>query len=323
MFFDPPLPRRVAKRLCFSLLALFGWAAAQTFGVGLTTYKLEPDITVTGLDAGRSKVSLRVAGGVAGPLELGVSARETTAFGPIGNVTVRGAANFDSTGRFEVGLGAEGVIAAVAARAQLSLFTAEVGRFEVGAAFQEDSRPFLLAAPLNFGAALELGASYRVSRGFVANAAPALYLTDAGGVAGRVALEARLVKLVGPDDLRLKTLTFLGPSGEQFVAVGAEYDLNRRGWPNARVALWAGLDGAGLKPGASVRLGQTLKSWGSSYTLLLAAEPYRHDVLPYRAAATYRQNLGPGALETSFYGTLTPRGSVPALSFRLGYTLPF
>ena len=316
--------KRVAKRLWLVLLAIqLGWAAAQTFGVGLTsTTTLEPETTVTDLDLGRSKVNVRVAGGGAGPLELGVSARETTAFGPLGNLSVRSHAQFDTAGRFDLGLGAEGVIAAVAARAQLSLFTAEVGRFDVGAAFQEEARPFVLAAPLDFGAALELGASYRVSRTFIVSAAPALYLTDAGGLGGRVGLEGRFVKLVGPDDLRLKALTFLGPAGDRFGAVGAEYDLNRRGLPNARVALWAGLDDAGLKPGASLRLGQTL-GWGGSYTLLLAAEPYRHDALPYRAAATYRQTVGPGALETSFYGTLTPRGDVPALNFRLGYSLPF
>lgn len=316
---------RVAEPLCLVLLVLqLGLTTAQTFGVALSrTPALEPELTVTDLSVGTAKVELRVAGGVAGPLEFGVSARETTSFGPLGNLVVRSSAKLDSTGRFDFGLGAQGVVASVAAQAQLSLFTAEVGRFEVAEAFAEEARPFLLAAPLDFGAALDLSASYRVSRRFIASAAPSLYFTDAAGVGGRVALEGRFVKLVGPDDLRARALVYANPAGAGFGAAGLEYSLNRRGLPNARLALWAGLNGEGLSPGANLRLSQPLKSLGASYSLLLAAEPYRTDLLPYRAAATYRQNVGPGALEASFYGTLSPRGSVPALSFRVGYSLPF
>lgn len=327
----PPLRRalsahavRCLRCICFALLAgqLGISAAAQTFGVGLShTPSLELDLTLTGLDLGRSKGGFRVAGGVAEPLELSVSLRETTSFGPVGNLLVHSSANLDSTGRFEFAFGAEGVVAMVAARAQLSLFTAEVGRFELAEAFEE-ARPFLLEPLLDFGVALDLGGSYRVNRGLIVSAAPSLYLTDAEGLGGRLALEGRFAKVLGPDDLRARALAYVSPEGEAFGALGLEYGLNRRGLPSGRLTLWAGLNGA-FAPGASLQLSQTLKAWGGSYSLLVAAEPYRLDVLPYRAALTYRQSLGPGALEASFYGTLSPRISVPAASFRLGYLLPF
>ncbi len=298
--------------------------AAQTFGVALSrTPTLEPAVTLTDLELGDHKVDIRLAGGVAGPLELGVSARETTSFGPLGNLTVSSDAKLDSSGRFEFSLGAQGVVAAVAARARLSLFTAEVGRFEISEVYVEEARPFLLAEPLDFGAALDLGASYRFSRRFIVTAEPSLYLTDVGGLGGRLALEGRFVKVVGPDDLRAGALFYFGPAGNPFGAVGAEYNLNRRSLPSASLAVWAGLNAEGLSPGARVQLSQTLKSLNSSYSLTLATEPYRTDLLPYRAAATYRQNLGVGALEASFYGTLSSRAGVPAVSFLVGYSLPF
>lgn len=328
----PPLHRalsthavRCLRCVYFALLAgqLGVSAAAQTFGVGLShTPSVELDLTLTDLDLGQSKGGFRVAGGVAEPLELGVSLRETTSFGPVGNLIVHSSANLDSTGRFEFAFGAEGVVAMVAARAQISLFTAEVGRFEPAEAFEEEARPFLLEPPLDFGAALDLGGSYRVNRGLIVSAAPSLYLTDAEGLGGRLALEGRFVKAVGPDDLRARGLTYISPEGEAFGALGLEYGLNRRGLPSGLLTLWAGLNGH-FSPGASLQLSQTLKAWGGSYSLLVAAEPYRLDVLPYRAALTYRQSLGPSALEASFYGTLSPRISVPAASFRLGYSLPF
>ncbi len=318
-----PLSGILATRVLCLVLLLGGAAAAQTFGVALSrTPALEPVVTLTDLELGDHKVDIRLAGGVAGPLEIGIAARETTSFGPVGNLTVRAAAKLDSAGRFEFALGAQGVVAAVAAQAQLSLFTAEVGRFEIGEAYN-GARPFLLAAPLDFGAALDLSASYRVSRRFIVTAEPSLYLTDAGGFSGRLALEGRFVKVVGPDDLRPRALVYFSPVGDPFGAVGAEYNLNRRGLPNASLAVWAGLNAEGLNPGASVQFSQTLKSLNASYSLTLAAEPYRTDLLPYRAAATYRQNLGAGALEASLYGTLTPRRNVPGVSFRLGYALPF
>ena len=320
--FRTPSLRRLGCFLLVCQLSLS--AAAQTFGVALSYMStLEPSFTLTDLEIGKSKVDLRLAGGVAGPLEFSVSARETTSFGPVGNLMVRSSAKVDSTGRFDFGLGAQGVIATVAAQAQLSLFTAEVGRFEISEAYQEESRPFLLTAPLDFGAALDLSASYRVSRRFIVNAAPSLYVTNLAGLGGRVALEGRFVKLVGPDDVRARALAYLSPAGEAFGALGVEYSLNRRNLPSGHLALWAGLNGDGISPGASLQISQTLKSLNSSYSLFLAAEPYRLDLLPYRAAATYSQNVGPGALEAFLYGTLSPRLDVPALSFRVGYSLPF
>ena len=318
----------VAKVLWMMLIgASLSGAAAQTlsFGVSVNSDLLfEPEVQLTALDFDDGKVGLRLAGGISGPLELGVTARTTQSFGPIGNIIFHGQGDVNTDGAFQVALGAEGVIASIAASVRTSLFTVEPGAFDMSEAYQADARPFLLQeGRADFGLGVALSARYRVSRSFIVSGYPEFYLTDSGGAGLRVRGEGRLVKLNGPDDLHLLGLGYLNPAGGDFAALGAEYALNRRSWPNASAALWLGYGPDGILPGGSVRLEQPLRSIDARYRLVVAAEPYRTDILPYRAGVEFDKGLGKGTLKAALYGTLDNDEDVPPVMFDLGYTFSF
>ena len=305
----------------------FSNATAQTltFGVSVNSdLLLEPEVRLTALDFDNGKVGLRLAGGISGPVELGVTARTTQSFGPLGNIIFYGQGDVNTDGAFQVALAAEGVIASVAASLRTSLFTTEPGAFDMTEAYQADARPFLLQEEeADFGLGVALSARYRVSRSFIVSGYPELYLSDSGGAGLRVRGEGRLVKLNGPDDLYLLGLGYLNPAGSDFAALGAEYALNRRSFPKGSAALWLGYGPDGVLPGGSVRLEQPLRSIDARFRLVLAAEPYRTDILPYRAGVEFDKGLGAGTLKAALYGTLDNAEEIPPVLFDLSYSLSF
>ena len=317
------------RTLLVVTLAMTSSCLAQTFGFGVTLsndFLAEPDISLTNLAFSEGRLSVRLAGGVSGPLELGLSTRQTRSFGPLGNLLLLTRGDVSAEG-FDFQFAAEGVIATVAAKARLSLFSADPGTFDLAEAFSASARPPLSAVPA-FGSALDLTATYRWNRTLILSAEPSLYGYDGEGVGGRLGLNARLARIVGRDDVQLLALGYLAPGdAPSYAALGAAYDLNRRNWPDLLVSAWVGLGESGFAPGGRLELSQSLPP-GASYALTLGAEPYRSDALPYRATLRYTQALGPGDLETSLFGTLTPGepqpGSQPgSLSVRLRYEVPF
>ena len=311
------------------LLSLVGLPSttAQTLSFGVSVNSdlfVEPEVRLTALDFDDGKLGLRLAGGTSGPVELGVTARTTQSFGPIGNIVFYGQGDVSSDGAFQVALAAEGVVASVAASVRTSLFTTEPGAFDLTEAYQAEARPFLLQEGTgDFGLGVTLSARYRVSRSFIVSGYPEFYLSDSGGAGLRVRGEGRLVKLNGPDDLYLLGLGYLNPADGDFAALGAEYALNRRSFPNGSAALWVGYGPDGVLPGGRVRLEQPLRSIDARFRLVLAAEPYRTDILPYRAGIEFDKGLGEGTLQVALYGTLDNDEDVPPVMFDLGYTFDF
>ena len=309
--------------ICLGLTSVV--AQDLTFGVSVNSDLLfEPELRLTALDFDDGKVGLRLAGGISGPVELGVTARTTQSFGPVGNIIFYGQGDVNTDGAFQVALSAEGVIASVAASVKTSLFTTEPGAFDITEAYSADARPFLLQdGTADFGLGLALSARYRVNRSLIVSGYPEFYLSDSGGAGLRVRGEGRLVRLNGPDDLYLLGLGYLNPAGGDFAAVGAEYALNRRSFPQGSAALWLGYGPDGVLPGGSVRLEQPLRSIDARLSLALAAEPYRTDILPYRAGVEFDKGLGTGTLQAALYGTLDNEEDVPPVTFDLSYTLSF
>ena len=285
------------------LAATLASATAQTVSFGLTaTYPLwsEPELLIEKLETRSGQASLRLAGGIGGPLELGLSARETTSFGPVGNLSVYGEGQLATDGAVDVAIGAEGVVASVAAAARLELFTVDPGRFRLEDAFAEEVRPFFFGAAEGFGAGLALDARYRLQRNLILSAAPALYVVDDAGWGFRLATDLRLAKLVGPDDLSILGQIYLEPTGRDFAALGLVYTLNRRDLPSLRATLSLGYDGI-FQPGTSLALSKSWRDFGGALDLSLAAEPYRSDTLSYRGTLSYEQTFSWGSLRGSLY----------------------
>ena len=272
--------------ICSSLITGLTGAAAQalTFGVSVNSDLLfEPEVRLSGLEFDNGKLGLRLAGGLSGPLELGVTTRTTQSFGPIGNIIFYGQGDVTTEGDFQVALSAEGVIASVAASVKTSLFTTEPGAFDMTEAYQADARPFLLQeGASDFGLGLALSARYRVSRSFIVSGYPEFYLSDSGGAGLRVRGEGRLVRLNGPDDLYLLGLGYLNSAGDNFGAVGAEYALNPPEFSQRQCSFVAGLQFGRCFAGGACAARATLARDRRSLQPRFSrrALPHRHFALP-------------------------------------------
>ncbi len=328
----PARPNRQKRALwvAVTLAALWGGAGAQTVGFALS-YRagLEPEVQLRNLqfpalDAGDVELGLRLAGGVSGPLEVGLDTRFRTTFGPLGTLAAGARADADVTGAFDLGLNGSGALGATGLEAQLGVFNRNPGAFAPSAAYALDSRPFLNrpSSSGSVGAHLELGATRRLGRTLILEATPSLsYLADTGVGLG---LEGRLQRrrLVGSDNGALLFIASRGlGENRSFAAAGAEYALNRRGLPTLTGALLLGNSGDGVKPGfraaASGELGRF------SYRAEAAAEPYRRDAPSYRGNVTFGTALGPGALGLEFGAAPGNSFGLPPLLLRSSYALRF
>ena len=305
---------------------MFGIGNAQTLGFSVSvtnTLLLEPELTLSDLDLGNSELSLRLAGGVSGPLEFGVSARETQSFGPLGNSTFYSEGAFREAD-FKLVMGAEGVIATVAGKANLSLSTLQPGMLDIAEIYSVNPNSFFRAEVSRaFKAELGLSASYRLNRTFILTAEPDFYYTDKAGTGVSLKMNARFVRLVDRDDGYVYLNGQLSALDNDYAALGAGYDLNRRGLPDLQGRFWLGLSAGGVKPGVGLELSQNFRNLGTRYSLNLNAEPFRADVLPYRAALRFAQSFGQSELQVEAYGTLKNEFDAPVFTSKLGYLWTF
>ena len=329
---DAPV-KSVVLALTVLGLTLAGSAAAQTFGVALSYHgAFEPEVQLRDLGLGPAALDLRVADGLAGPLEVGAVLRFRTSFGPLGTVSVAGHADADTAGAFELGADASGALAATGVDASLAVFNRNPGAFSPTAAYALDSRPFLPSAgpvpPVSSdesagtGAYLAVGVTQRLGRTLLLEATPALsYRSNLGlGVGFDARLQLR--RLVDSDNGVVLLEGTTGPgAGRAFLAAGAEYQLNRRGLPALTGAVLLGSGIGGVRPGfrgsAAGELGRV------SYRAELAAEPYRTTAPPYRANVSAGTALGPGALGLELGAALANDYGVPPLLLRGTYAFRF
>ena len=311
------------------LLLTFAPASAQTLGFGLgftSDLLLEPELTLSDVEIGESKLSLRLAGGVSGPLEFGISARETQSFGPLGNLTFYSEGAFKDAG-FKVDLGAEGVIATVAGTANLSLSTVQPGSLNASELYSATPHSFLGDGKENaLKAQLGLSASYRLNRSIILNAEPNISYVDTvskEGAGASLKTNVRFVRFVDRDDAYIYLNAQVAPLEGDYAALGVGYDLNRRNLPNLQGSLWLGLSADGVLPGMGLELSQTFRELGARYSLNLNAEPFRADVLPYRAGLSYTQTFGQNSVQLEAYGTLENTFDAAAFVTKLSYLRDF
>ncbi len=294
--------RRVAALLFLVLLALPG-AFAQTLELGAGAPSPTPAAwaRLSGVRLEGATVSFEVR--LPRP-QVGVGVSANQAFGPLGNVVFEawGAFAIQPQGAIAEGwLAARGVLGPVALRAALLGYGAEPGAFRPRD-LASDERPLFGAA----AAGLQLGVTARLERTLVLEAAPELYLT-AGGLAARLDAQLRLIRALGPNELRLlghayATPGFAAASG----AVGAAVLFPRGRAPDVSVGVTVGVSPGGVLPGVDVVLAEQVGS--VRLDLAAAFEPYRLDVAPLRFSASARLPLAeplPGGSELALEGALT------------------
>lgn len=308
------LPRAIVVPLLVLALVLLGAARAQAYRVEAGAWAagdaaVEPRLAFSvrnaPVDEGRVGFRLGVALAPEPLPAFGLELRRTFSFGPVGNVLVEAAGDLDARRRYAATVGARGVAGPVALGLEASAWNAPESAFA--------GLPGAGARPRLDGPALGLavGASYRAGRTLVLSGRPELLWAN-GGLGGRLEAELRLARVRGDDDALALAHLYVAPgAGELAGAVGAGYALVRRRAPTWLGSVWFGAGPAGPWPGVRLRGGERGTA-GASWALELAAEPYRLDVPPLRAVASYRRPLGDGTLAVEGGAAFDPWGPEPA-----------
>lgn len=296
--------------LCFSI------TQAQNLYVAVTANNhlgFEPEIRLENFSLDDSKINLRLAYQEA--IEFGVLMRQTTSFGPAGNVALEGQASVATNGDYQLALEARGVIASLAANVKGQLFDALPERFELSKAFASNRPRY------KQGLALEFGLSYRLSRNEILSAYPSIFFLQEG-FAAQLEANYKRFKLLEPHDGSFLLQAYLSPEGKGYGALGFQINLNDRKLPSLSASTWLSLGSQGFLPGLKANLRQSFKSVDGELDLSLGLEPYRSDFLPYYLQASYVQALGSGHLETHLYTTLGARDISP-VTLTVGYRYSF
>ena len=307
-------------------LALASTGCAQTFGVALSynDEQLEPEVQLRDLAAGGLLIDLRAAGGLTGPVEFGAVGRFRSSFGPLGTVSAAAHADVDLAGAFDLGLDGSGALAATGLDAEVNVFNRNPGAFSPTAAYALRSHPFLPVSALEpgVGAHLRFGATQRLGRTLLLEAAPELTYLSGTGVGAGLDLRLQFRRLIESDNGVALLEGSSGPgAGRGFFAGGAEYQLNRRGLPSLSAALLLGSGPSGVAPG--VRASASGEVARFSYRAEVAAEPYRRAAPPYRANVAVGTALGPGALGLELGAALANDFGVPPVLLRGSYAFRF
>lgn len=255
-------------------------------------------------------------GGRYNAFQVGLSLSANETFGPLGNVVFELDGDLRSDALGQLTLGARGVLGPVAARLALGAYGADVAAFDASA-LAGDVRPSFGGA----SAGVRLGLTGRLSRTAVLEVDPELYFSE-NGTSGRLTSRLRLLRALGENELRVHLRTGATPGfASGYGAVGAGIRFPRGRAPDLDFGVHLGLSPAGLSPGLTVSLAETLP--GSVRAALVAAwEPYRLDVHPGRVDATFSLPLDAGAIDLQVAGAFLDAVRPAATAVTVRYTLP-
>ncbi len=286
--------RRLALLSVLVLGLIASAAEAQTIGASVG---LGPDGATVGAAIGDLRlaaVDLDVAAVVDTPsaprLGVDLQARANVPLGLIGSVVFRGGAALHASGAWRGSLESEGSAGPLAFGVRLAGGTSARSRIAAVATPDE-----LRTAPSEppegvLRGHLALSARYRASRDLLVRVEPAITVRaddGVGRVSGRVdaAAELRDALLGGDLVARLRVVSATGAPrmgpGAVDVAIGLGRSERPRRRPPWSTTLWLGA-GAGVAPGAS--LDGRWRVDDATVDLVLAVEPWRRDLAPFRAA---------------------------------------
>jgi len=311
-------------RILLGLFILFNLALAQDLSISANASSksdFEAEIVVDNIDLETAKVGFRLASNNAENIELGLRARQTFSWGPVGNIILNASADYSNTGLYDFSASAQGVVADVSAEIAVSYFNDQEGSFNIDDAFSLGSRPmFPELATANF----DLSAKYKIERNVILSADYNLYLLN-NLFSNRLQSELGFKKVFNKDGLGIETMIFQGKEGlANFALLGVNYELKHRAWPTTKISLRLGTsDGknSGVYPGLTISMNKSIRSLGAKWGALLWLEPYRTDLSPYRAKLFYEQDILGGKLSTALYST--PFDNLAPLILSLKYKISF
>ena len=263
-------------RLALSIIILT--MAAASFGQSIR-------LSVSGGLQGQLQLALldqHIAGGRAslgvdyGPsFGAALQLRNTTSFGPLGNVILDLDASYNFGSGHALSLAARGSAGPVALRLRGATAAGDSGRPLRPADPVFQPLPAVDAADVF---SVQLGATYRLNRGLQLSADPTL-LDPGAGLALLLPLEAQFSRLWNGHDLQLSLagLVPLGGSGsEAWGAGGVGLRINRSRAASWNTWLLFGMGPSGFSPGLRLEVQESLDRAGT-VAASLQLEPYRTD----------------------------------------------
>jgi hypothetical protein len=322
MFFTDTIHKSVKVATSLLLLAaifIASTASSQTVSIGTDVTTLPTAkgfLSFEGFEVEAGEAFLHL--GYGDTLELGLRLRDRRSFGPVGTFELTFENWFNSDRRFQAGVVASGVLGRIAAEAGVHIFNTDPFTFDIESVTAASARPRFDSNHL--GGAFDAGIRYRISRHTVLVSDSSLYLVSQQ-VALRLSGELQRPRIRERDDAALVLLTFLEPGLDRgFAAVGGSYTFRRTSSPLWEPTIWLGLGSNGLRPGARLVIRQ--RAHGANVELDLALEPFRTDILPYRAQLGITQPFGDGSWRLSTSAALHRAGRDELLAFTLSYRLP-
>jgi len=230
---------------------------AQTLNVAISATEkllLEPELTLSNLNAADSKLNFRIANSVSGPLELGFGVAYTNSFGPIGTLQLFAQADLNLEGSYRLTSQAKGVIGNVAAELELLVFNSAKHNFDSLSLLNEDN----LIYNSSFGVQLNATARYRLERSLILDAALSLPFVE-GALGAKLDAAVNFQRIVARDNAAISVKAYTSPSfTTYYFAFGGTYDLNNRDYPNVLASAWLGFGTKGFFPGAYLEICETL-----------------------------------------------------------------
>jgi len=310
--------RRIRPVLaCLLALSLVACAHAQSWGVHAQA-GADPGVWIGVRDVPRDGGTVDGFALLADDPGVGLSARWSDAFGPLGTLVIEGDAELRlaEPAAARASAGVRGTVGPVAARLRIGVDGAPPERFASGAAAAE--------APYERGASLLLAADGRLSRTWLLSASATVW-RDASGAASYdldAAVRARAV-LGREGDARLALQTRVGAAQPRVaLGLGAVYvprrapELSATVWldvdPASRAAVraWPGLEAAG-----AWRIGQ------DRVEVALLGRPGGRARTPWSLDLSWRRSIDAGDVTLQALGSAGgPDGA--SLALRVGYRAP-
>lgn len=285
-------------------------------------YGLEPTLVLGDIPFGIALFGLRFATNTDRLIEFGVRLRGVDPVGEVSREIYSLSVDTDFRELFQAELAARVAAENLALGVNVSAFNVNPGDFDVRERFVGDTRPTYPDAVFadSFVAALGIDIDYQSPQAALSIAPTIFWVTDEN-LGGRILADINFptAQLRGDSLLLLRAERQPNSIGE-YGAVGLGYETGGDAFVLVRTSVWLGRNRAdGLLPGGRLEIVSPESDEFVGYRFSVAAEPYRTDVVPYRATADVSFPAGPGAFELGLYSDFGSSRTV----FRSGYGFGF
>lgn len=285
-------------------------------------YQLEPTIVLGDIPFGIALFGLRFATNTDRLVEFGIRLRGVDPVREVSSEIYSLNVDTDFRELFQAELAARVAAENLALGVSVSAFNVNPGNFDVRERFVENTRPTYPDAVFqdSFVATLGIDIDYQSPQATLSVAPTIFWVTDEN-IGGRILADINVptAQLRGDSLLLVRAERQPSDFGE-YGAVGLGYETGGDAFVLVRTSVWLGRNRAdGLLPGGRLEIASPDSDELVGYRFSVAAEPYRTDVVPYRATADVSFPAGPGAFELGLYSDFGSNRTV----FRSGYGFGF